>query len=158
MNQSLFVFLGQYLPHLIIIFGFLILLTKKDLKFFLFCLFTALFSLSLSEIVKNAFYVPRPFLLNGIDPLLPVNPDSSFPSSHAATALAFALAFMSKKRYLLYALPITLGAITAAGFRIIGNVHSGIDVLGSFGISIFSFYVVKSFSSLILKANCRRLG
>jgi len=157
MNQALFLFIGQYLPHLIIVFGFLVLLFKKNLKFFLFCLITAILSLGLSEIIKSAFYIPRPFLLNGKDPILLVNPDSSFPSSHAATAISFALAFASNKKYLLYAIPITLGAITATGFRILGNVHSIVDVFGSLGVSIFSFYLVKSLSPLILKPNCRKL-
>jgi undecaprenyl-diphosphatase len=77
-------------------------------------------------LIKDFFYLPRPFILSGRDPVLPYLLDGTFPSNHvaAATALGVSLFLVNRRRGLLFLL---LAGFIAAG-RVAGGVHTFIDV------------------------------
>lgn len=83
--------------------------------------------------IKSLLPIPRPFELNGFIPrTLTIPDDSSFPSSHAATAAALATSVYlhNKKGGIFF---ILCAALVALG-RVYSNVHTWLDI--GVGVSI----------------------
>jgi len=100
---------------------------------------SVVFAFAVSEIIKTFTAVPRPFVVGGFDPLIPVSPRdfySSFPSGHATfmAALGAAVFFSEKIPGLIVLL---FGALVGWG-RVLVGVHFPLDILAGFvlGISV----------------------
>lgn len=95
----------------------------------LHALLASLVAWGFSQMLKNLFPTLRPFQENGGLPLTITTPsDSAFPSGHAAAAFGLALAvWLHDKKtgtiFLMSAFFVGLG-------RVLGNVHSFVDILG----------------------------
>jgi membrane-associated phospholipid phosphatase len=81
-----------------------------------------------SSFVKDFFYLPRPFILAHQSPLLGVLLDGSFPSAH--TAVTFAVSLIVVKRFLRLGIMLCGLSILVGISRILGGVHSAVDVIG----------------------------
>lgn len=89
---------------------------------------------ALSELIKHYFYLPRPFVAQGFNPLVPHEPDGSFPSSHTSLLAAYSasLFFLDKR----WAGLCLLGAILVGFGRVAVGIHYGIDVFGGLVLGI----------------------
>jgi undecaprenyl-diphosphatase len=109
--------------------------------------YQALLSASLawliSFVIKNIFYIPRPFILDGQTPLIPYLLDGSFPSAHTALAFGFSLPVFYKDRKIGLVL-LTLGLVVAFS-RIIGKVHTEGDILGGVAIATLTSLIAEKF-------------
>ena len=91
-------------------------------------------------VIKNLYYLPRPYIVSGRLPLIPVLLDGSFPSNHAIVALTpvFFLIFIRRKPGL-WLLP---AAFLVAISRVAVGVHTLPDILGGVVISLTVAYIV----------------
>lgn len=91
-----------------------------------------------SRVANSLIIVPRPFVAGGFVPLIAHEPDNGFPSDHVllASALSAGVFLVNKKMGIgLFALTMAIGMA-----RVFAGVHHGIDVLGSIGIVIGSYW------------------
>lgn len=88
----------------------------------------------LSRLAKLLYFNPRPFVIDGIAPLIPHVPDNGFPSDHAL--LGFTLAAI------IYCVDHRAGIVLGTVSLFIGisrvflRIHSPEDIIGSLVISI----------------------
>lgn len=148
------IFLAQYL-HLALIAGTLVfwLLQKRAVRFNMFffeCVSLPL-TLMTARIMGYFFYHPRPFVALHISPLIPHAADNGFPSDHTLLGFALgALVFTYDKRWgtVLCLLALLLGIS-----RIYVSVHSPLDVLGSFVVSVGVLIFLQVLRKSFLKRN-----
>lgn len=99
------------------------------------------------DILKDIFQISRPFILNtDLHPLIIQN-GYGFPSTHATSymALAVAMYFVNKKAgivFFIIAILIGLG-------RIFTGVHTSLDVLGGYALGALFAYIVAYFDRKI---------
>lgn len=117
----------------------------------LHALLASLVAWGLAEMIKTIFPTLRPFQTNGHIPLTLTTPrDAAFPSSHAAAAFGLAIAvWLHDKKsgtiFILAAFFVGLG-------RVLGNVHSALDILGGAAIgSVTAFVLEKLHVDKLLK-------
>jgi undecaprenyl-diphosphatase len=98
--------------------------------------------LVVSQVITQFWQRPRPFVAHPHDTILLVAPSSepSFPSDHAvaAFAIAFAVAFISRRMGAAFLAGATLIAVS----RVIAGLHYPADVLGGAAIGLLSATVV----------------
>lgn len=157
--DKVFIFLAVYFPYLVILGAIVFLLFHHEVlksqnplavlrqkwKEIVLVFFAGIFARIIIEILKYLIHMERPFIkLQNVFSLFPET-GYSFPSGHAAffMALAFAIFFTHKKAgyiFMFFALLI--------GFaRIVGGVHSPIDILGGFIVGFLISYIVYRFFS-----------
>ncbi len=123
--------------YLLIALVFLVLsnwLKYRRTRLLLTSLVCAGVALVLGMVIKNLFYVPRPYIVSGTTPLIPYLLDGSFPSLHTAIAFGLSLPVFLRERKFGFIL-VFLSLLTAFS-RIIAGVHTLTDVLGGFVISL----------------------
>jgi len=128
--SGLIVFLAEYLPLVIGAVALAFLVIMKERKLAQRAVLAALLALAVSEVIKQFFYVPRPFVAGGFVPLVSQPSDGSFPSSHVATlsALSSCLWFRNKKAGTL----LLVGTLVVGLARVLAGLHYGCDILGGF--------------------------
>ena len=148
--DAVFIFFARYLPYLFIIGAGIIVLLEPDWK----RKFRAFSLISLSLIVARGiiqetiqfFYVrPRPPIVLGIDPLIPLPQAPSFPSSHAIIlfAIATALFFIHKKWGTVFLGCASLIVLA----RVVVGVHWPLDIVSGAVIAAVSAYIVEKLIS-----------
>ena len=143
MSEGIVTFLASF--AIWVLFAGLLLLwlidgrIKKEVA--LHALASAAFAWVASEMIKSLIPSLRPFETNGISPLtLTVPAGAAFPSGHAATAFGLATAvWLHNKKIGLF---FVLGAIGVGLGRVMGNVHSPMDILGGVLIGILVAYAL----------------
>lgn len=110
-------------------------------KMFTFSLFflSGIFAWIAAALLKLAFHIPRPFIQEGIIPLVRES-GFSFPSGHMTvfSALAVAGYFINKK----LGIVLLIIAFLVGLSRIVIGVHTPIDIIGGFCVgSIVSFII-----------------
>ena len=105
-------------------------LPKKDkIRFVIFGIIAGLVGLVLVKVGGAMFYDTRPFVSHNLIPIYPSAADNGFPSDHTAlaTVIAVTVYVISKRLGLVF-----FGVALAIGLaRVLGNIHSPIDILGS---------------------------
>ncbi|HEY4964561.1 MAG TPA: phosphatase PAP2 family protein [Candidatus Saccharimonadales bacterium] len=141
--HSLLLFIAQYLIVLIGLTAFVYWLTlpkKVKLRSLVFGLIAAVITYGLVKLGGAVFYDPRPFVQNPhLIPLFPHGPDNGFPSDHMALGAytAFVIFSVSKRMgVLLLVLAILIGVA-----RVIGHIHSPIDIIGSLVFAFIGYLV-----------------
>ena len=139
MDKDLIIFFATTLDRIVILGLFLyfvfLFLYKKEKKVvlsdFIFCLFSALVTLSISMIIKESFMIERPFIRSDFSPLfLPFDP-YSFPSSHASVFFAISGAL--------------LASFLIATARVLSGVHTFYDCFVGGLLGIFISYIIYKF-------------
>lgn len=105
-------------------------LPKKDkIRFVIFGIIAGLVGLILVKVGGAIFYDTRPFVLHNVIPIYPSTADNGFPSDHTALATVIAVTvYMASKRL---GLTLFVMALAIGLARVLGNIHSPIDILGS---------------------------
>ena len=146
MLSEIMIFLAKYL-YLLIVFAGLVFAglrlrtKKKDIIWFAVISFPLI--LVIAKISGYFFYDPRPFVLHHFIPLVKHAADNGFPSDHALLSFAIAsliFAFNKKMGFVLFILSFLVGAS-----RVYVGIHSPIDIIGSFVISVLITYLVFNF-------------
>lgn len=129
-----------------LLFGGLILLWIIDGKVkkeeALHALLATLIAWTFTEMIKQFFPTLRPFQMNGHPPLtITVPGDSAFPSGHSAAAFALAVSVWLHDRKIGSA--FILGAALVGIGRVMGNVHSYLDIFGGIFIGTITALVLE---------------
>ncbi len=108
----------------------------------LHALLTTLVAWGIAQMIKGLFPTARPFHTNGITPLtITVPTDAAFPSGHTSAAFGLAVSvWLHDKKigkvFLVSAILVGLG-------RILGNVHSFLDISGGCVLGAVTAVVVE---------------
>ncbi len=144
------IFSAKYLGYILFV-AFLILFLKNRNKNFLFIpLIPALVSrFVFTEIIRFFYFRPRPFVENGIVPLIEHASSASFPSGYSAFFFALSAGVYSynKKAGIWFFIVSSLIGLA----RVFAGVHYFTDVLGGAAIGVFSFWFVSSLYKRLLK-------
>jgi undecaprenyl-diphosphatase len=130
------IFLADYLLYLFLagVIFFLLATGQKNLLFR--CLLTAFLAWLFGLLLKNLFYLPRPFILAGNLPLARFNLDGSFPSNHSAMAFGLAIPLLKHRSKTVGLTALIIAVLVAVG-RVLGGVHTLIDVAAGAVIALF---------------------
>jgi len=108
------------------------------------------FGLLINQLITVFYFHPRPYMMGLCKPLIPHVPETSFPSDHATLLFgaAFALFFRSEwqsKGALLLGI-----AVIGAWGRVYTGLHFPFDMLGSFGVALFSVFILSRMRQLLV--------
>ena len=138
------IFSAKYLGYVLLAVFLILFFRNRRKDFLIIPLFSALLSrFVFTEIIRFFYFRPRPFIENGVAPLIEHAPSASFPSGHAAFffALSAGVYYYNKKAGLwFFALSAAIGLS-----RVFAGVHYFTDVLGGLAIGVFSFWLVSFF-------------
>ena len=132
MMHSILLFLAKYLLFVLTLVAFAYWLTlprPAKIRMVVFGAITGLVTLVLVKTGAALYYDPRPFVSHHVTPLYPHAPDNGFPSDHTFAAAVGALTVFSASRKL--GLALLAGAVAIGAARVIGHIHSPIDIIGS---------------------------
>jgi len=144
MSEVIITFLASFLIWFMFAgLGYLWIIDGKVLKEqVLHAFLTALIAWGIAQMIKGLFPTTRPFHTNGKAPLTVTVPtDAAFPSGHASAAFGLAVSvWLHDKKigkvFLVSAVLVGLG-------RILGNVHSLLDVSGGCVLGAMTAFVVE---------------
>ena len=112
-----------------------------------FAIFSLPLTLITAKIAGFLFYDPRPFVSGHFIPLIKHAADNGFPSDHALLSFALAsLIFVFDRK--LGTLAFLIGILVGYS-RVYVGVHSPLDIIGSFVISVIVAALVKYFLKFI---------
>lgn len=135
--DSLIVFGAKYLfvaVILIVAYVWLRQSRRRKLEMVAVVVLAGILAFIASRIAGKIYYDPRPFFTHHVKPLVPYSGDNGFPSDHSLLTMTLAAAtyFYHKKWGLLAGAIAVLVGVS----RILAHVHSPIDVLGAWVISL----------------------
>jgi undecaprenyl-diphosphatase len=114
---------------MIAVIYWLTLPTKEKIRIAIFGLIAGVTTYLLVKVGASLYFDPRPFVKHSVTPLYPHSADNGFPSDHTALTAFTALTIFSSARRLGL---ILLGTSVLIGVsRVIGNIHSPVDIAGS---------------------------
>lgn len=145
MYTFLIIFFAKYVVYIIMLIAivYLVLLKDKNIrkKFLLLAIPTLVVSFIISRLASMLYYSPRPFVSGHFTPLIQHAADNGFPSDHTLISMTLAvIIFMFNKK--LGIITGILGLFVGIS-RIFAGVHSLVDIIGSFGISILAVVLVQ---------------
>lgn len=139
---NLIIFFADY--AIFILFATLpILWLKRKREASLHAALSTFLAWAIAKFIKEFFFVPRPFMLNGNAPTVGYFSTGSFPSTHTIAAFAVAVSVFLHHRRLGLILIIVSTAIGAS--RILGGVHYPIDIIGGAIIGTFIAWLINKF-------------
>lgn len=155
--DSIVVFLANYLIFVIGLLAiFVAYRVKNRRQFVLAAALAGILAWDLSTIAGALYYNPRPFVSQGIEPLIPHGPDNGFPSQHTLLAMTLTSVIYFYRRWLA-AVALVLTLLVGAG-RAWAHVHSWIDILGGLVIAAIAGYTGVILAKFLLsKLSARRL-
>ncbi len=129
--DNLIIFCAKYLIFVIVLISLIVWLkaaTKNRWQFAIAVVLAGIIALALSKISGVLYYHPRPFVTQGIVPLISHGNDNGFPSEHTLLAMTLsAVIYYYRPRLAAGLFGLTLLVGTA---RVLAHVHSPIDILG----------------------------
>ena len=149
LNTQIFIFLNNLAKRSYILDGFWIFLAqyaiflfalasmyfaRKDKKIFFQIALATIITIMAVVMVKKLFFVPRPFLKEGVKLLIEHRADSAFPSKHAAVAFVVAFSIFLARRKLGAVLLVVASFIALS--RVVVGVHYPLDVFAGALIGI----------------------
>ena len=137
--DAVIIFLANYLIFVIgLMAAFAAYKAKKRREFILALVLAGILALDLSVLAGALYYNPRPFVSQGIEPLISHGPDNGFPSQHTVIAMTLTSVIYFYRRQLA-AITFTLTLLVGAG-RVWAHVHSWIDILGGLVVGAIAGY------------------
>jgi undecaprenyl-diphosphatase len=143
--QLLIIFTAQYLYLVVLLIAgvvFLLLDNVDKKKSLILAVVAGVVAFLLVKVSAHFISSPRPFVVDGIKPLLIHAPDNGFPSDHTlVSAVAAFIVFMFNKKV---GLLLAFFALTVGISRVLAGIHHPIDILGSFviaGVSVLIGYI-----------------
>ncbi|MBI2285228.1 phosphatase PAP2 family protein [Candidatus Saccharibacteria bacterium] len=138
--DAVIIFLASYLIFAIgLMAAFVAYKAKKRREFILALVIAGILALDLSILAGVLYYNPRPFVSQGIEPLISHSPDNGFPSQHTVIAMALTSVIYFSRRQI-GAVALVLTFLVGAG-RVWAHVHSWTDILGGLLIGATAGYV-----------------
>ena len=150
--HQLLLYIAKYLIFIIVLLAFVYWLTlpkRIKLESMLFGLIAGLITFALVKLGGAIYYDPRPFVAHGLTPLFPHGADNGFPSDHTALGAYVAFVIFSVNKRLGIILVILATAIGLS--RVIGHIHSPIDILGSILFAAIGYGVAWKFTPRLFK-------
>lgn len=152
----IFLFLAEYLPYVLVIVAFLLILIpslsginkvnqlvkiKYSLSKIILLFLPAVTAWAFSDLLKSLIKRPRPFieLSEFVKPIFTHGGIDSFPSGHATFFLALAIGVFAINKKIGYFMII--GAVLVGIARIISGIHFPLDILAGFVIGAGFSYV-----------------
>jgi len=102
---------------------------KEKIRLAVFGLIAAVVTFVLVKLGAALYFDPRPFVTHNVTPLFPHGTDNGFPSDHTALTAFIAVTIYSATKRL--GLVLFFMALLIGLARIIGHIHSPIDIIGS---------------------------
>jgi len=121
--------------------------TEQNRRQALYAFAAALLALGINQLVGGVWFRDRPYVHNRVHRLLPMTPDASFPSDHAAGAFAIA-GSAARGRPISGGLLAALAVIVAIS-RVYVGLHYPSDVLGGMLIGLISSRIVERKRALL---------
>ncbi len=142
--DSLIIFCAKYLlAFVVLVFGWAWLraANSKKIQMAATVIIAGVLALIISRLAGKLYYDPRPFVSHAVKPLIPHAPDNGFPSDHALLTMTLtAVLYFYNRTWALVALILTIVVGVA---RVLAHIHSPIDIIGSFAISIACAYAAR---------------
>lgn len=144
--------IAKYLFVVVGLLAFVYWLTvsrQEKARLIVFGVAAGIVSIALVKLGAAVFFDTRPFITHHLTPLYPYGSDNGFPSDHTALTAFLALTiFSSSKRVglVLLSLSVLIGLS-----RIIGHLHSPIDIVGSLVFTLVGYSVARVVTPYILK-------
>ena len=139
--DSVVIFLAS---DLFIIVGLLVLLTwhslskgKKE-EYLTAVLVGGLLGLLLAKVFDSLYYHPRPFMVDGVKPLIEHGYDNGFPSTHTVFVTTLSTVTFFYRRQIAY-IAFAISMLVGAG-RVWAHVHSTVDIIGGIIAGLISGY------------------
>lgn len=137
--DSIIVFLANYLIFVIGLAAiFVAYKEKKKLEFIMAVVIAGILAVDLAAVAGAMFYNPRPFVTQGIEPLVEHGPDNGFPSQHTVLAMTLTAVIYFYRRHLA-AVAMIFTLLVGAG-RVWADVHSWIDIAGGLVVGAVAGY------------------
>ncbi len=137
------IIIAKYFYLVIVLLGVIFVATKfiqKEKGVAMFSIITLPLILIIAKISGIIYYDPRPFVVRHFIPLVAHAADNGFPSDHALLSFAIAsVIFVYNKKI---GLILFLAGFLVGISRIYVGIHSIIDIMGSFVISVAVTYLV----------------
>lgn len=128
------------IPVIVNIVVFATLNDARRSSFIRFTLISGVLAVLVASIAGKLYYDPRPFMRDGVVPLLRHASDNGFPSDH--TLLASLLGFTLFKYARAAGAALLLVALAIGWARVFAGVHHTIDIIGSFACSGLACIIV----------------
>lgn len=136
---------AEYLLYLIpVLLTLLWLRTGADArKILLRATVTALLALGINQLIGLVWQHPRPFMIGLGHTLVPHVADSSFPSDHMTLFAGIALGFLFSPVLRKTGFALALLSLPVGWSRIYLGVHFPFDMLGAWGVALFSGFCIQ---------------
>ena len=134
-NRGMHLFLLFTAKYLFIVVGLIAAIywlsapKKEKIRLAVFGLIAAVVTFVLVKLGAALYFDPRPFVTHHVTPLFPHGTDNGFPSDHTVLTAFIAVTIYSATKRLglvLFAMALLIGLA-----RVIGHIHSPIDIIGS---------------------------
>ena len=153
--DALMIFAAKYLVYILVVASIVfVFIQKKEIRkrMIVFAIISLPITYLVAKIAGKIFYDPRPFVTSHITPLIPHAPTNGFPSDHALISFAVAwIIFLHNKKL---GTVFLIAAVLIGVARIYVRVHSPIDIIGSFAISlVVAFFTEYGLRTFLFKKN-----
>lgn len=145
-------FIAEYLYLFVGLIAFVVWLRAprpEKIRLAVFGVIAAAVTFALIKIGAAVYYDPRPFVAQNVVPLFKHAADNGFPSDHTALTAFIGLTIFTAWRRI--GLLLLLMSVMIGSARVIGNIHSPIDIIGSLAFALVGFAVACAATPYILK-------
>ena len=140
-SSAIIIFLADYLIYFLPLGPLLAAYRRRYPRLIWESLAAAVLAWAMGFLIKNFYYLPRPFIFAAQLPLVQFHLDGSFPSNH--TAVAFALSFPLLRYSRPAGLIMTFFSSLLASSRIMGGVHTLPDIVAGVILAAISSLAVR---------------
>lgn len=122
---------------------------KERIELVIFACVAAIVTFIFVKLGASLYFDPRPFTTHAVAAIYPHAPDNGFPSDHTAlTAVIAIVIYNSSKK-----LGLVLGVLSllVGVSRVLGNIHSPIDIVGSLVFALIGGVVASYITPVIYR-------
>lgn len=156
MHETLLI-IAKYFIGLVAFLGFIYWLRsnkEEKIRLLIFGAIAGIITILLVKIGGMIFYDPRPFVTHTVTPLYPHGTDNGFPSDHTALTGYIALTILSSSKR--WGTALLILAIVIGISRVLGNIHSPIDIIGSLVFAVIAAYIATLATPRLMNIYTRR--